>query len=254
MDEGKNRTLVEMAMMMLDEHRTHRKFLAEAISTACYISNRILLRSILNLTSYELPFGRKLKVLHLRVFGYRCFILKRDNLDKFESYSSKGIFLRYSLYGHSYRVLNIDTNTIMESCDVTFNEPTPYANSFFECADDQEMSKSIFVDDNFSALGENEDGSLLPSTTPTSSTPAEYPVASTSTSATLELAPAQVEGEFTSRREAPQHIQRRYPPHMMIEDLDERITRSKTASHAHFTDSAFVASFEPHNVRHAYLI
>jgi hypothetical protein len=35
----KNRTLVEMARMMLDEHKTPRCFWADAISTACYISN-----------------------------------------------------------------------------------------------------------------------------------------------------------------------------------------------------------------------
>jgi transposase InsO family protein len=35
----KNRTLVEMARMMLDEHRTPRRFWANAISTACYICN-----------------------------------------------------------------------------------------------------------------------------------------------------------------------------------------------------------------------
>jgi hypothetical protein len=35
--EHKNCTLVEMARMMLDEHRTPKLFLAEAINTACYI-------------------------------------------------------------------------------------------------------------------------------------------------------------------------------------------------------------------------
>jgi transposase InsO family protein len=39
--ERKNRTLVEMARTMLDEHRTPRRFWADAISTSCYISNRI---------------------------------------------------------------------------------------------------------------------------------------------------------------------------------------------------------------------
>jgi transposase InsO family protein len=48
----KNRTLVEMARTMLDEHRTPRHFWADAISTACYISNRIFLRSILHLTPF----------------------------------------------------------------------------------------------------------------------------------------------------------------------------------------------------------
>jgi transposase InsO family protein len=34
-----NRTLVEMSRTMLDEHRTPRRFWADAISIACYISN-----------------------------------------------------------------------------------------------------------------------------------------------------------------------------------------------------------------------
>jgi transposase InsO family protein len=37
--EQKIRTLVEMAGMMLDEHRTPRCIRADAFSTACYISN-----------------------------------------------------------------------------------------------------------------------------------------------------------------------------------------------------------------------
>jgi transposase InsO family protein len=35
--EQKNHTLVEMARMMLDEHRTHRHFWPDTINTACYI-------------------------------------------------------------------------------------------------------------------------------------------------------------------------------------------------------------------------
>jgi transposase InsO family protein len=37
--ERKNRTLVEMARTMLDEHRTPRCFWADAINIVCYISN-----------------------------------------------------------------------------------------------------------------------------------------------------------------------------------------------------------------------
>jgi transposase InsO family protein len=37
--EQKNHTLVEMARMMLDEHRTPRRFWDDATSIACYISN-----------------------------------------------------------------------------------------------------------------------------------------------------------------------------------------------------------------------
>jgi hypothetical protein len=97
--ECKNHTLVEMAMMMLDEHRILRHFWVEAINTACYILNRIFLRSLLNFTPFELRFGRQPFVSHLRPFRYKCFILKRGNLDKFESRSSDGIFLGYTPHG-----------------------------------------------------------------------------------------------------------------------------------------------------------
>jgi transposase InsO family protein len=79
--ERKNRTLVEMARIMLDEHRTPMRFWANAISTTCYISNRIFLRLILHLTPFELCFGRKPSVSHFRPFGCKCFVLKHGNLD-----------------------------------------------------------------------------------------------------------------------------------------------------------------------------
>jgi hypothetical protein len=65
--ELKNHTLVEIARTMLDEHRTPRCFWAEAINIVCYMSNRIFLRSLLNLTPppFELRFGRQPSVSHL---------------------------------------------------------------------------------------------------------------------------------------------------------------------------------------------
>jgi transposase InsO family protein len=42
----KNRTLCEMARMMLDKHWTPRRFRAEAVSTTCYVSNMIYLRVV----------------------------------------------------------------------------------------------------------------------------------------------------------------------------------------------------------------
>ena len=109
-------------------------------------------------------------------------------------------------------ILNLDTNTIIESCDVTLDESTPFASFVFECADDQEMSESIFVDGDLPAFGDDEDDPLLHSITPAlelapaSSTPAEVPAASTSISTAFKPAPAAFEGEIISQCEAPQHI------------------------------------------------
>jgi hypothetical protein len=137
--ERNNYTLVEMARTMLDEHRTRRCFWVDAISTACYISNRIFLRSILHFTPFELCFSHKPFVSHLRSFGCKCFVLKRENLDKFESRSSDGILLGYTPDGRSYRVFNLKTNTVVESYDVTFNKIAPCPRDVFECAGGKEM-------------------------------------------------------------------------------------------------------------------
>jgi hypothetical protein len=71
-----------MARMMHDEHMTPRRFWTDAISNVCYISNQIFICSILHLTPFELRFGQKPFVSHLKPFECKCFVLKCDNLDK----------------------------------------------------------------------------------------------------------------------------------------------------------------------------
>jgi hypothetical protein len=169
-----------MARTMLDEHTTPRRFWGDVISTACYISNRIFLRSILNLTPFELRFGRKPSVSHLRPFGCKCFILKRGNLNKFESRSSDGILLGYIPHDRSYRVFNLETNTVVESCNVTFDETAPCPRDVLECASDKEMGESIFVDEELQGFNGDEDEPLRPSTSslklvPASTLEAEAP-------------------------------------------------------------------------------
>jgi hypothetical protein len=95
----------------------------------------------LNFVPFELRFGRQPFVSHLRPFGCKCFILKCGNLDKFESSSSDGIFLGYTSHGKSYRVLNLETNTVAESCDVTFDGSTTCSHDVFESAGDKEMDE-----------------------------------------------------------------------------------------------------------------
>jgi hypothetical protein len=101
----------------------------------------------LYLTPFELCFGRKLSVSHLRFFKCKCFVLKCGNLDKFESRFFDGILLGYTLHARSYRVFNLVTNTIVKSCDVRFDETAPFSHDVFECADDKKMEESIFIDE-----------------------------------------------------------------------------------------------------------
>jgi hypothetical protein len=197
--ERKNRTLVEMARTMLDEYRTPRKYWTEAVNTACYVSNCIFLHAFLHKTSYELWFGRQPNVSHLRVFGCRCFVLKEGLLDKFESRSSDGIFMGYSSHSRAYRVLNLETNVIVESCEVTFDETAPGTSLSFELAGDDEVGTSIFEDEDDVGAGPSAPATeLAPSSsssddeggpTPSPSTSREPPQPSTASEAVPEVLP-----------------------------------------------------------------
>jgi hypothetical protein len=207
------------------------------------------------LTPFELRFGRKPSVSHFRPFGCKCFVLKRGNLDKFESRSFDGILLRYTPHGRSYRVYSFETNTIVESCDVTFDEIAPCPRGVFERAGNKKMEESIFVDEGLKGVDGDEDEPLLPSTSspdpvPASTLEAEAPHAATSSTAAVEA--SQVEGEIASERGGPSHIQKRHPPHQIIGNLNERVTRSSSSAHFFcFSNTLFVAPFELRDIGHA---
>jgi hypothetical protein len=44
-------------------------------------------------------------------------------------------------------VFNLETNTVVESCDMTFDETAPCPCDVFECVGDKEIDESIFVDE-----------------------------------------------------------------------------------------------------------
>ncbi|PKA54068.1 Retrovirus-related Pol polyprotein from transposon TNT 1-94 [Apostasia shenzhenica] len=109
---------------MLHERGLPKYFWAEAVNTACYIVNRVTVRSILSKTLYELWKGRKPNISYLRVFGYNCFVLNngKDNLGKFDPKADEAIFLGYSLTSKAYRVYNTRTMLVEESIHVQFDE------------------------------------------------------------------------------------------------------------------------------------
>jgi hypothetical protein len=230
-------------------------FWADAISTACYISNRIFLRSILYLTPFKLRFGRNPSISIFRPFRCKCFVIKCGNLDKFESRSFDSILLGYTPHGRSYRVYNFETNTVVESCDVTFDETAPCPRDVIECTCDKEMEECIFVDEGLQGVDGDEDEGLLLSTSSlepvhASTLEAEAPHATTSSTTAVEV--SQVEAEIISELGAPSHIQKAHPPQQIICNLNERVTRSLRLAHLScFSNMLFVVFFEPQDVGHA---
>jgi hypothetical protein len=209
----------------------------------------------LHLTPFELHFGCKSSISHIRSFGCKCFVLKLGNLDKFESCSSYGILLGYTPDGRSYRVFNLKTTTIVESCDITFDEIAPCPRDVFECAGDKKMEDNIFVDEELQSFDRDEDEPLLPSTSspelfPASTLEAEAP--RTTTSSTVAVEVSRVEREIIFDQGAPSHIQKAHPPQQIIGNLNKRVARSSRSAHlSYFTNTLFVALFEPQDVGHA---
>ncbi|XP_024011253.1 uncharacterized protein LOC112086523 [Eutrema salsugineum] len=121
--ERKNRTLQEMAHAMIYGNQVPKRFWAEAVSTACYIINRVYMRKGTSKTPYELWKGKTPNVSYFHVFGCRCYILNdKDHLGKFDSRSDEGIFLGYSGHSSAFRVFNMRTKVLVESVNVVFDD------------------------------------------------------------------------------------------------------------------------------------
>ena len=86
-----------MARTMLLQSGVSPSLWAEAVNTACYITNMALLLPSLAKTPYELIKGYPPSISHFKVFGCKCFVLinGKDNLGKFDARSDEAIFLGY---------------------------------------------------------------------------------------------------------------------------------------------------------------
>nr|GEV79457.1 putative ribonuclease H-like domain-containing protein [Tanacetum cinerariifolium] len=96
--ERKNRTLIEAAKTMLADSLLPILFWAEAVNTACYVQNRVLVTKPHNKTPYELLHGRTPSIGFMRPFGCPVTILNTlDSLDKFERKVDEGFLVGYSI-------------------------------------------------------------------------------------------------------------------------------------------------------------
>nr|GEY26505.1 ribonuclease H-like domain-containing protein [Tanacetum cinerariifolium] len=100
--------------------------LAEAVNTACYVQNRVLVTKPHNKTPYELFHGRPPAISFLRPFGCSVTILNTiDHLGKFDGKANEGFFVGYSLNSKAFRVFNSRTRIMEDNLHVRFSENTP---------------------------------------------------------------------------------------------------------------------------------
>ena len=73
-------------------------------------------------TPFELWYGHPPNVKYSKVFGSKCYILKYVRNRKLDVKSEEGIFLSYSTRSKAYKCLNTNTNKIVESENINFDE------------------------------------------------------------------------------------------------------------------------------------
>nr|GEX13798.1 retrovirus-related Pol polyprotein from transposon TNT 1-94 [Tanacetum cinerariifolium] len=124
--ERKNMTLIEAAKTMLTDSLLLIPFWAEAVNTACYVQNRVLVTKPYNKTHYELLHGRIPSIDFMRPFGCPVTILNTlDSLGKFKGKVDEGFLVGYSVNSKSFRVFNSRTRIVQETLHVNFLENKP---------------------------------------------------------------------------------------------------------------------------------
>ncbi|GJT04864.1 putative ribonuclease H-like domain-containing protein [Tanacetum coccineum] len=124
--ERKNRTLIEAARTMLADSKLPTMFWTEAVSTACYVLNRVLVTKPHNKTPYELVSGKVPNISHLKPFGCLVTILNTsDHLGKFEGKADEGFIVGYAAHSKAYRVYNLSSKKIEETLNLRYLEDKP---------------------------------------------------------------------------------------------------------------------------------
>ncbi|GJX82381.1 retrovirus-related pol polyprotein from transposon TNT 1-94 [Tanacetum coccineum] len=90
--------MTEAARTMLVDSKLPTTVWAEAVNTACYVLNRVLVIKPHNKTPYELIRGRPPLIDFMKPFGCLVTILNtRDHLGKFDGKANEGYFVGYSV-------------------------------------------------------------------------------------------------------------------------------------------------------------
>ncbi|GKE17115.1 putative ribonuclease H-like domain-containing protein, partial [Tanacetum coccineum] len=101
---------------------------AEAVNTACYVQNKVLVVKLHNKTPYELFHDRTPTLCFMRPFGCHVTILNtKDHLGKFDGKADEGFFVGYSLNSKAFRVFNSRIRIVEENLHIRFSENTPNA-------------------------------------------------------------------------------------------------------------------------------
>lgn len=103
--ERYNRSAMDIGRCLMREAKIHRRYWPEVIKTAAYLKNRTIANTVENKTPFEIFFGIKPNVEHLKIYGSRVFVRVPEVLrkSKWDDKAQLGVLVGYN--ENSYRVL-----------------------------------------------------------------------------------------------------------------------------------------------------
>ncbi|KAK2977888.1 hypothetical protein RJ640_022679 [Escallonia rubra] len=174
--ERKNRHLLETARALLFQMKVPKPFWADAISTACFLINRMPSTVLHGDVPYSVLFPTKpLFPVEPRIFGSTCFVRDvRPHLTKLDPKALKCVFLGYSRLQKGYRCYSPDLHKYLVSTDVVFSEHSQFFSSKFHSSskgeDDDWLMYEIFpsvpIEPAISEDRTREDGLSVPVSVP----------------------------------------------------------------------------------------
>ncbi|KAK2972925.1 hypothetical protein RJ640_015640 [Escallonia rubra] len=174
--ERKNRHLLETARALLFQMKVPKPFWADAISTACFLINRMPSTVLNGDVPYSVLFPTKpLFPVEPRIFGSTCFVRDvRPHLTKLDPKALKCVFLGYSRLQKGYRCYSPDLHKYLVSTDVVFSEHSQFFSSKFHSSskgeDDDWLMYEIFpsvpIEPAISEDRTREDGLSVPVSVP----------------------------------------------------------------------------------------
>ncbi|GKD19577.1 retrovirus-related pol polyprotein from transposon TNT 1-94, partial [Tanacetum coccineum] len=123
-----NRTLIEVARIMLIYAKASLFLWAEAVATTCYTQKCSVIRLRHGKTPYELLHDKLPNLSFFHVFGALCYSTNdSENLGKLQPKADIGIFIGYAPTKKAFRIYNRCTRQIIKTIHVDFNELTAMA-------------------------------------------------------------------------------------------------------------------------------
>ena len=103
--ERYTRSAMDIGRCLMREAKIHRRYWPEIMKTVAYLKNRTIANTAENRTPYEIFFGKKPNVEHLKIYGSRVFVRVPESLrkSKWDDKSQLGVLVGYVENG--YRVL-----------------------------------------------------------------------------------------------------------------------------------------------------